>query len=111
MAGAAPQSGGRQGNSHIVALLSLNILLLAFFILLNSLASFEEERRGAVVESVREAFQGLLPAGRSVSADPAGLGVLDGADDSIESLSQLFGEHLPMVERPQASGPPRPKID
>src|SRR3546814_1090942 len=104
MAGAAPQSGDRQGNSHIVALLSLNILLVAFFILLNSLASFEEERRGAVVESVREAFQGLLPAGRSVRADPAGLGVLEGADDIIESLSQLFGDDLPLVERTEASG-------
>lgn len=104
MAGVAPQSGDRQGNSHIVALLSLNILLLAFFILLNSLANFEEERRGAVVESVREAFQGLLPAGRSVSADPAGPGILEGADDIIESLSQLFGDDLPLVERTEASG-------
>lgn len=104
MAGQAPQSGNRQSSSHVVALLSLNVLLLAFFILLNSLASFEEERRGAVVESVRDAFQGLLPAARNVSNDPAGLDLLEGADDIIESLSQLFGDDLPLVERSESSG-------
>ena len=44
MAGVAQQPGRRQSNSHIVALLSLKILLLAFFILLNALASFEDNR-------------------------------------------------------------------
>src|SRR3546814_12051530 len=103
MAGASPQAGHRRANTHVVALLSLTILRLSFFILLNALASFEEGRGGAVGGSVREAFQGLLPAGRSVSADPAGLGVLEGADDIIESLSQLFGDDLPLVERTEAS--------
>ena len=43
-----------------------------FFILLNALSSFEEERRAAVVDSVREAFQGLVPAEYSTSPAPAG---------------------------------------
>ena len=113
MAGAAPQpgppqsgpsrSGRRQSNSHIVALLSLKVLLLAFFILLNSLASFEEERRSAVVDSVREAFRGLLPAEHSVNANPSGLDVLEGGDDVVDTLKQLFGSDLPLVELPAAS--------
>jgi hypothetical protein len=114
MAGAAPQPGppqsgppqSRRGqsNSHIVALLSLKVLLLAFFILLNSLASFEEERRSAVVDSVREAFRGLLPAERSVNANPSGLDVFEGGDDVVDTLKQLFGSDLPLVELPEASG-------
>src|SRR3546814_4555131 len=75
MAGAAPQPKNRQSNSHIVALLSLKILLLAFFILLNALATFQEERSSAVVDSVRDAFQGLLPVGRRGAADPGGVGL------------------------------------
>lgn len=104
-----PRSGPRQphqgqSNSHIVALLSLKILLLAFFILLNSLSTFEEERRAAVVESVREAFQGLLPAEYSVSATPAGAGLLEGAEDTYEALKQLFSTNLELVEERNASG-------
>jgi hypothetical protein len=106
MAGASPQRGSRQSNSNsnIFALLSLKVLLLAFFILLNSLASFEEERRSAVVESVREAFQGLVPAVRSISDSPAALDLLDGGEDIADSLKQLFGSDLPLVELPESSG-------
>ncbi len=104
-----PQSGPRQykrgqSNSHIVALLSLKILLLAFFILLNALSSFEEERRDAVVESVREAFQGLVPAEYSASSTPAGAGVLEGAEDAYAALKQLFSTNLDLIEDRNASG-------
>jgi len=71
MAGGTPRSGMGQGNGNIIALLSLNILLLAFFILLNSLSSFEEERRDAVMDSVRQAFQGLVRVERNALASPA----------------------------------------
>jgi hypothetical protein len=99
MAGVSQQPGGRQSNSHIVALLSLKILLLAFFILLNALASFEEERRDAVLDSVRQAFEGVLPAQGNLSSSPAALDVFEGADRVIESLKNLFGDDLPIVER------------
>jgi len=104
MAGASPHSGQRQSNSHIVAMLSLKILLLAFFILLNSLASFEEERRAAVVDSVREAFRGLLPASENLSVNPSGIAALDGGEDVADTLKQLFGDDLPLVELPESSG-------
>src|SRR3546814_4588433 len=92
MAGAAPQPKNRQSNSHIVALLSLKILLLAFFILLNALATFQEERSSAVVDSVRDAFQGLLPVGRRGAADPGGVGLFDGGEDIVDNLMRLRSE-------------------
>lgn len=121
MAGVARQPGpprpgtqqSRQGqsNSHIVALLSLKILLLAFFILLNALSSFEEERRAAVVESVREAFQGLVPAEYSASSTPAGTGVFEGADNAYAALKQLFSTNLELVEDRNASGAHTLQVD
>jgi len=116
MAGASSQPGltrspRGQSNSHIVALLSLKVLLLAFFILLNALASFEEERQSAVVESVRQAFQGLVPADRSVSERPAALGLLEGGADIADSLKQLFGDDLPLAELPASSGARVLRID
>src|SRR3546814_8581754 len=103
MAGAAPQPKNRQSNSHIVALLSLKILLLAFFILLNALATCQEERSSAVVDSVRDAFQGLLPVGRRGAADPGGVGLFDGGEDIVDNLMRLFGNDLPLVELPASS--------
>lgn len=116
MAGASTQSGPRhprpgQSNSHVVALLSLKVLLLAFFILLNALASFEEERQSAVVESVRQAFQGLIAAESSVSEQPAALGLLEGGADIVDGLKQLFGDDLPLAELPASSGARVLRID
>lgn len=111
MAGASPHSGPRQSNSHIVALLSLKILLLAFFILLNALASFEEERRAAVTESVREAFRGLLPASDNLSVNPSGVAVFEGGEDVADVLKLLFGADLPLVELPQSSAARVVQID
>ena len=104
MAGVAKQPGQRQSNSHILALLSLKILLLAFFILLNALASFEEERRSAVVDSVRQAFQGVLPAQLNISAAPAAIDIFEGAENVVEALHQLFGNSLPVVETTESPG-------
>lgn len=104
MAGVAKQPASRQSSSHIVALLSLKILLLAFFILLNALSSFEEDKRSAVVDSVREAFQGVLPASVNLRRSPAALDLLKGAEDVIDELHQLFGGDLPIVERQDSPG-------
>lgn len=104
MAGVAKQPAPRQSSSHIVALLSLKILLLAFFILLNALSTFEEEKRSAVVDSVREAFQGVLPSPVNLRRSPAALDVFKGAEDVIDELHQLFGGDLPIVERQDSPG-------
>jgi hypothetical protein len=111
MAGVAKLPGHRQSNSHIVALLSLKVLLLAFFILLNSLASFEEERSAAVADSVREAFRGVVPAERSLTSDDAGVDIFDGAEQVVEALAQLFDAQLPLVEEDEGAGTWTLKVD
>jgi len=102
MAGVSEQPGQRQSNSHIVALLSLKILLLAFFILLMALAIFEDQRRAAVIDSVREAFHGILPAQSNFNAGPGALDVFEGAESVVEALKTLFGDDLPIVERSES---------
>jgi hypothetical protein len=104
MADVAKQPAPRQSSSHVVALLSLKILLLAFFILLNALSTFEEEKRSAVVDSVREAFQGVLPSPVNLRRSPAALDVFKGAEEVIDELHQLFGGDLPIVERRDSPG-------
>lgn len=87
-----------------MALLSLKVLLLAFFILLNALASFESNRSTAVLDSVREAFRGVVPSQQSLSADNAALGILDNAESVMEALGRLFDDSLPITQRSDAAG-------
>lgn len=105
------QSGRVQSNSHIVALLSLKILLLAFFILLNALATFEDDRRTAVVDSVRQAFQGVLPAELNLARSTAAVDVFDGAQRVIEELHRLFADDLPILERSESPGTRTLRVD
>ena len=60
--GAARRPGARQGDPNVVALLSLKLILLGFFILLNALSEYEESRTRMVLESVNEAFNGRVDA-------------------------------------------------
>ena len=55
MTAAVPTSRDRKGSSNIVLLLSLMLILLAFFILLNSLSEFEAGKAQAVIEIVNRA--------------------------------------------------------
>jgi len=94
-----------------MGLLSLKVLLLAFFILLNALAEFETERSTAVLDSVREAFRGVVPAHESISEEIAALEVLDGAEDITEALGRLFDDSLPVVERETPGGSRSLQVD
>ena len=62
MMGAASTGHDTRSNSNTTLLLSLNLILLAFFILLNSLADFETDRARAVLASVKQAFNGKSEA-------------------------------------------------
>lgn len=84
--------------SGLIALLSLNLLLLAFFILLTAIASIEEQRLVAVVHSVNEAFEGrvrLTPSDEARSEDEW---PVSEAISSLSRLSRLFRSHFPMAE-------------
>ncbi len=80
MTAAVPTGRNREGSSNIVLLLSLMLILLAFFILLNSLSEFEAGKARAVIESVNRAFNGKIESGDRTPAHSASLGALPEAE-------------------------------
>ena len=85
-------------NANIVAMLSLKLLLLAFFILLTTISKFEEERSRAVMYSVAVAFAGAVPATEGRAVPDAGIGALDQQASLSEQIRALFRQTLPLVE-------------
>ena len=83
----------QDANAHIVLLLSLELILLAFFILLNGLAEFEQQKQAQVLDSVNKAFRGSVQTPPHASDLPASLGVLSlpqGLTDEIGSRFESF---------------------
>ena len=70
----------------MMLLLSLKLILLAFFILLNSLADFEAGRARAVLASVNQAFNGKIE-GQSMWVD----GMMSRKKQVVPSLQDAFG--------------------
>lgn len=93
------QDPQRRGDPNIVALLSLKLLLLGLFILLNALSEYEQDRARRVIDSVNEAFNGRVQAARSYVDYSAGLGPLEEAATSLDSIGQLFERVAPVVRR------------
>jgi flagellar motor protein MotB len=85
-------------NANIVALLSLKLLLLAFFILLSTMSKFEEERSRAVMYSVAVTFAGAVPATEGRRVPDAGIGALDKQASLSDRIRALFQQTLPLVE-------------
>ncbi|MBK1697729.1 hypothetical protein [Rhodovibrio salinarum] len=85
-------------NANIVAMLSLKLLLLAFFILLSTISKYEEERSRAVLESVAVTFAGAVPATKSRAVPDAGIGALDKQASLSDRIRALFKQTLPLVE-------------
>lgn len=91
------------GDRNYVALLSLKLLLLAFFIMLNAISSYEEEKARAVLESVNNTFRGdASHMERHASFDQA-LDNLDDQTDLVTEIERLFETTIPAVEREQGS--------
>ena len=95
MTAAVPTSRDREGSSNIVLLLSLMLILLAFFILLNSLSEFEAGRAQAVIESVNRAFNGKIESGDRTPAHSASLGALPEAEAKMREVASLFEAIVP----------------
>ena len=94
-----PDSANKSApNANIVALLSLKLLLLAFFILLSTISKFEEERSRAVMYSVAMAFAGAVPATEGRNVPDAGIGALDRQASLSDRIRALFRQTLPLVE-------------
>lgn len=85
-------------NANIVAMLSLKLLLLAFFILLSTMSTFEEERSRKVMYSVAVTFAGGIPATEGRNVPDAGIGALDKQASLSDRIRDLFQQSLPLVE-------------
>ena len=98
MAKAAQAGKTARGDPNIVALLSLKLLLLAFFILLNALSKFEDEKTRRVLESVNDAFNGQVQAVRNVSSYSGAIGSLRDSRTLAVELLRLFRASIPAAE-------------
>ena len=99
---------------NIVALLSLQLLLLAFFILMTAISDFEQNKVQMVVGSVNEAFDGQIVTSEDVSLTDAALGPIPGSARLAARIRNLFSSTLPVarVERknvPESCGSSCPR--
>ncbi len=99
----ARRPGSRRGDPNVVALLSLKLLLLGFFILLNALSEFEEHRTRSVLDSVNEAFDGRIDAPESHAPFAAALGPLEQGRAMMEEVGRLFHALIPAVRSEHAA--------
>jgi hypothetical protein len=86
------------GDANIVAMLSLKLLLLAFFILLSTISQLEERRTRAVMESVSSTFRGQIPALSSAPRTDSGVAMQQHQARLSQRIEQLFRQTLPLVE-------------
>lgn len=81
---------------NLVAMLGLNLILLAFFIVLTALADSSDEKASAVMESVNQTFDSRLqrPTARyeQTLTEPVP------SDQVFDNIGDLFTETLPGVE-------------
>ena len=91
----APPQAKQGGNPHIVLLLSLKLILLAFFILMNALSEFETSRKTAVLESVNRAFRGSIQTPRDAVSSEASLGLLPLPENLMNEVGSLFESFVP----------------
>ena len=87
---AASTGHDTRSNSNITLLLSLNLILLAFFILLNSLADFEADRAQAVLASVKQAFNGKIETTGQLPTFSSSLGALPEVEAKMQEVGSLF---------------------
>ncbi len=98
MSWAEPPRQGQRKDLNVVALLSLKLLLLAFFILLNTLSKFEDEKTRRVLESVNDAFNGQVQSVRNADSRSGAVGALNDSRSLIAELQRLFKTQLPAVK-------------
>ncbi len=96
----------KAGDRNLIALLSLKLMLLAFFIVLTTMADQGVERSDAVIDSVKRSFQGLIHGGDEAAGaggQPT-VGPLEGVGPLIEKIGRIFGSALPLADGEDAPG-------
>ena len=91
------------GNKYIVLLLSLKLILLAFFILLNALSEFESSKSSAALDSVNRAFRGAVQTPKNATSAAASLGVLKLPEDLTNEIGSLFESFVPSAKADRTS--------
>ncbi len=92
-------------------LLSLNLILLAFFILLNALSQFEQDKARAVLDSIDKAFNGDITSPQSRSTYQASLGALPETKDLVNEVGSLFESITPATRTEKTQRAPVLRID
>jgi hypothetical protein len=91
--GAAVSADGHRNPLLAIApqLLAVELLLLAFFILLNAVSSFEPERSRSVIDSVRDAFRTPGIQGEAVGSTQTEAATLATVQQHIGRLAHALG--------------------
>lgn len=79
-----------ESNNGSLIFLSLFLLLLAFFILLNALATIEETKSRQVLTSVAATFRSVVDADTSAQVLLSELGPASEPDEILEAMEQLW---------------------
>ncbi len=82
----------------MMLLLSLNLILLAFFIVLNSLADIEADRARAVLASINQTFNGEVEVGGYRPAVSSLLGALPEVEAKMREVGSLFEAIAPLAQ-------------
>lgn len=93
--GPAARTTPAGGQAPVILLLSLNLILLAFFILLNALSDYQIDRTRAALQSVDRTFSEGLSVPQAVSETPAGLGAMPHARDLLLDIGSAFEAAIP----------------
>lgn len=88
----------RRPDAGITIFLSLFLLLLAFFILLNALATIEETKSRQVITSVAAAFRSVVDAEARAQILISDLGPTPEAEEVLEALDQLWVTSVPVAK-------------
>lgn len=87
-----------ESNTGSLVFLSLFLLLLAFFILLNALATIEEEKSRQVLTSVAATFRSVVDADTSAQVLLAELGPTSDPDEVLEAMEQLWVTSVSVIK-------------
>lgn len=85
------------GDTNVILLLSLKLVLVAFFIMLNAISDLEEARTRQVLDSVQEAFHGQLEPTNTPALLNGSPGILPETQSLINDAGSLFESLVPTV--------------
>ena len=88
----------KQKDGSPLLFLSLFLLLLAFFILLNSMAELEKNKTRQVITSVSSTFKTISQANKFVQIHLSTLGPVPEPEDVIDEINNLWVTAIPLIK-------------